>query len=267
MLKKNGTTFATEAYTYDLTFYEYRARAYNPTLGRFMSEDPKGFVRSISLGASPSDWSFSVHPDEAELNLFRYCRNDPIDFADPMGFYAEGGGWTPEQWKKFDQAQQTAARQLEQAVNRIVFAREAGKDSKEFKSLSKDFQKVFHKEATLENLSKVSQVARKMITALRDDGSKGYLANGKLGSWFRDSSVLGLGVVRGKNIWINVDHSRFGEPSTLAHAAGHESGHNAGLPGKTGVDVYKWQRANYERLTPEQRLENADSYMEFLTSH
>ncbi len=163
-----------EIYTQSFTFYEYRARAYNPTLGRFMSEDPKGFVRSISLGASPSDWSFSVHPDEAELNLFRYCKNDPIDFVDPMGFYGEGDGWTPEKWKKFDQAQQTEALQLEKAVNRIVLARQAGKDSKEFKSLSKDFQKVFHKEATLENLSKVSQVARKMITALRDDGSRGY---------------------------------------------------------------------------------------------
>jgi RHS repeat-associated protein len=48
------------------TFYEYRARAYNPTLGRFMSEDPKLF-------------------DAGDYNLFRYCHNDPIDFTDPMG--------------------------------------------------------------------------------------------------------------------------------------------------------------------------------------
>ena len=67
------------------TFYEYRARAYNPTLGRFMSEDPKGFVRRAGLGASPSDWTVAAHPDEAEFNLFRYCGNDPVDFTDPMG--------------------------------------------------------------------------------------------------------------------------------------------------------------------------------------
>jgi RHS repeat-associated protein len=67
------------------TFYEYRARAYNPTLGRFMSEDAKGFVRRAGLGASPSDWTFAAHPDEAEFNLFRYCGNDPVDFTDPMG--------------------------------------------------------------------------------------------------------------------------------------------------------------------------------------
>ncbi len=73
-------------------FYEYRARAYNPTLGRFMSEDPKLFVPRISLGASPSDWSFALHPEEAEFNLFRYCGNDPIDFEDPMGLDAAQAG-------------------------------------------------------------------------------------------------------------------------------------------------------------------------------
>jgi RHS repeat-associated protein len=49
-----------------LGFYEYRARAYHPTLGRFMSEDPKGF-------------------DAGDYNLFRYCHNDPLDLTDPMG--------------------------------------------------------------------------------------------------------------------------------------------------------------------------------------
>jgi RHS repeat-associated protein len=48
------------------SFYEYRARAYNPQLGRFMSEDPKLF-------------------DAGDYNLFRYCHNDPIDHTDPMG--------------------------------------------------------------------------------------------------------------------------------------------------------------------------------------
>jgi len=47
-------------------FYEYRARAYHPGLGRFTSEDPKLF-------------------DAGDYNLFRYCHNDPIDNVDPMG--------------------------------------------------------------------------------------------------------------------------------------------------------------------------------------
>lgn len=35
-------------------------------LGRFLSEDPKGF-------------------DAGDYNLFRYCHNDPEDLTDPMG--------------------------------------------------------------------------------------------------------------------------------------------------------------------------------------
>ena len=54
-------------------FYEYRARAYHPILGRFMSEDPKLF-------------------DPGDYNLFRYCHNDPIDFSDPMGLSGETTG-------------------------------------------------------------------------------------------------------------------------------------------------------------------------------
>ena len=59
---------ATYRSTYNaaFNFYEYRARAYNPKLGRFMSEDPKLF-------------------DAGDYNLFRYCHNDPIDLTDPMG--------------------------------------------------------------------------------------------------------------------------------------------------------------------------------------
>lgn len=47
-------------------FYEYRARAYHPGLGRFMSEDPLGFAGG-------------------DANLFRYCGNDPVNFYDDSG--------------------------------------------------------------------------------------------------------------------------------------------------------------------------------------
>ena len=59
-------------YNAGFKFYEYRARAYHPGLGRFMSEDPKLF-------------------DAGDSNLFRYCHNDPIDFTDPMGL--ESPAW------------------------------------------------------------------------------------------------------------------------------------------------------------------------------
>jgi RHS repeat-associated protein len=62
----NGFLFTGREYASSFGFYEYRARAYHPGLGRFMSEDPKGF-------------------DAGDYNLFRYCHNDPEDLTDPMG--------------------------------------------------------------------------------------------------------------------------------------------------------------------------------------
>src|SRR5207244_11477172 len=75
---------ATYRSTYNVpafNFYEYRARAYNATLGRFMSEDTKLF-------------------DAGDYDLFRYCHNDPINLTDPMGLY-----WLPmakEEKKAYD---------------------------------------------------------------------------------------------------------------------------------------------------------------------
>lgn len=45
--------------------YFYRARYYNPQIGRFVSEDPIG-----------------IH---GGINVYRYADNDPVDFGDPTG--------------------------------------------------------------------------------------------------------------------------------------------------------------------------------------
>jgi RHS repeat-associated protein len=66
----NRFLFTGREYVSQFGIYEYRARTYHPGLGRFMSEDPKGF-------------------DAGDYNLFRYCKNDPEDFTDPTG---EQGG-------------------------------------------------------------------------------------------------------------------------------------------------------------------------------
>src|SRR5579884_2534430 len=65
-LYSNRFLFTGREYNANFGFYEYRARAYHPSLGRFMSEDPKLF-------------------DAGDYNLFRYCHNDPVDNVDPMG--------------------------------------------------------------------------------------------------------------------------------------------------------------------------------------
>lgn len=48
--------------------YFYRARWYDPKLGRFLSEDPIGFAGG-------------------DINLYGYVRNQPYIFRDPMGLY------------------------------------------------------------------------------------------------------------------------------------------------------------------------------------
>jgi RHS repeat-associated protein len=65
----NRFMFTGREYVPQFGIYEYRARAYHPGLGRFMSEDPKLF-------------------DAGDYNLFRYCHNDPLDLTDPMGLLA-----------------------------------------------------------------------------------------------------------------------------------------------------------------------------------
>ena len=62
----NRFMFTGREYAQKFGVYEYRNRAYHPGLGRFTSEDPMGFAAG-------------------DLNLFRYCKNDPLDLTDPTG--------------------------------------------------------------------------------------------------------------------------------------------------------------------------------------
>jgi RHS repeat-associated protein len=68
----------TSQYAPRFSIYEYRARAYNPTLRRFMSEDPKLFDAGLPAVASAQ---------AGDYNLFRYVHNDPLDLTDPMGLF------------------------------------------------------------------------------------------------------------------------------------------------------------------------------------
>jgi RHS repeat-associated protein len=56
--------FQGREYLQALQIYDYPNRYYLPTLGRFLQIDPKGF------GAG-------------DVNLFRYCGDDPIDRVIP----------------------------------------------------------------------------------------------------------------------------------------------------------------------------------------
>lgn len=53
-------------YFHELEIYDYRNRFYHPTLGRFLQSVPKEF-------------------EAGDMNLFRYCGDDPIVQSDPLG--------------------------------------------------------------------------------------------------------------------------------------------------------------------------------------
>jgi uncharacterized protein RhaS with RHS repeats len=50
----------------EIGVYDYRHRIYDPSLGRFYQSDPTGFAAG-------------------DINLFRYCDDDPVDRSDPTG--------------------------------------------------------------------------------------------------------------------------------------------------------------------------------------
>jgi RHS repeat-associated protein len=61
----------------DLSLYHYKARAYSPSLGRFLQTDPAKY-------------------DAGDMNLYAYVGNDPLNMTDPTGMIPCGArGETP----------------------------------------------------------------------------------------------------------------------------------------------------------------------------
>jgi RHS repeat-associated protein len=58
--------YAGREYDQETGFYYYRARYYDPMAGRFISEDP-------------------IRLRGGDLNYYRYVRNNPVNFYDPLG--------------------------------------------------------------------------------------------------------------------------------------------------------------------------------------
>jgi RHS repeat-associated protein len=71
----NRFLFTGREYLSWIACYDYRNRMYRPSLGRFLQTDPKEF-------------------EAGDMNLFRYCADDPVDHTDPLGtdYQVFGGG-------------------------------------------------------------------------------------------------------------------------------------------------------------------------------
>jgi RHS repeat-associated protein len=66
---ENGYSFTGREWDPEIGLYYYRARYYDPALGRFLSEDPIGFA--------------------AGLHFYAYVGNNPVNFRDPLGLFMD----------------------------------------------------------------------------------------------------------------------------------------------------------------------------------
>ena len=82
--------FQGREYIRELGIYDYRNRFYYPALGRFIQTDPTGLqIESTKLSAQQTAlYAAGDAPatfNASELNLYRYCNNDPVNKSDPFG--------------------------------------------------------------------------------------------------------------------------------------------------------------------------------------
>jgi RHS repeat-associated protein len=89
-IHENRFMFTGREWIKELGIYDYRNRFYHPGLGRFLQSDPLGLqTEGVKLTAGEKALFFGGQAPEAfsssEMNLYRYCGDDPVDNSDPLG--------------------------------------------------------------------------------------------------------------------------------------------------------------------------------------
>jgi RHS repeat-associated protein len=194
----------------EVKLYHYKARVYDPVLGRFLQTDPIG--------------------SKDDLNLYAYVGNDAVNGTDPSGTVGRGSGWGDDEWKNFDARQQQAAKDMDKRATQLE--KKGAKVGGERGQVMLDKADKLHKGAEV----------------LRSDGTKdGYFADSVSRSEYMTKtmgSYQGAAKMVGKTLVVNKEnkvwHST--ENSTQQQwIVGHESLHPFGardLAGSSGARAY-----------------------------
>jgi RHS repeat-associated protein len=89
----NRFMFQGREYFREIGLYDYRHRFYDPYVGRFIQTDPMGLQtegEKLSAGQKALFSPGGSAPEafgSSEMNLFRYCGDDPVDGSDPWGLF------------------------------------------------------------------------------------------------------------------------------------------------------------------------------------
>jgi uncharacterized protein RhaS with RHS repeats len=198
--------------------YHYKARVYDPVLGRFLQTDPVGY--------------------QDDLNVYAYVGNDPLNNTDPMGAAKCAKSLTEERCEQAlddsDAARDTArtvASELRDVAGRMKEGKLTDADNSALKAVEERFGKNFTTEKGLGKLAKGLDGAADRIGA-RGEGA--VLRQGK-----EDAAWSGLVVPYTNSI--RLSGSYFNMPEKYRQATMlHEGAH---LNRKFGDD-YIWKGVN-----------------------
>ncbi len=231
----------------EIQLYHYKARVYDPVLGRFLQTDPVGY--------------------RDDLNLYAYVSDDPMNRSDPTGRYGRGVGWSDEQWSKFDAAQRQAAVRMERTAGQLRGAAgdlSAGRSAN--RQLVAKFEHTFGQgSATSGNLTRAAEALSNGAAALRSDGTDLRVANMASAAGYLsipNANANGVAAVVGNGgvLTANGGHPYWTNPNAqlpvgLDYVTAHEFLHTAGLHDfRAGSDVAvrfgtSSQRQAYDRIS------------------